>query len=74
MNFMKIYVPNFDKISTFDQKHANNSKNNGLATLKPSSVPTNVMIAVILMGLLTSKFLSEAEIQVLQKPRIRDSR
>ncbi len=56
MNFMKIYIPKFkfDKISTFDQKHANNSKNNGLATLKPSSVPTNVTIAVILRGLLTS--------------------
>ncbi len=62
------------EIKTCDHKYVNNSKSNGLTTLKPSSVPTNVMIAVILMGLVASKLLSEAEIHVFQKPRIRDSR
>ena len=44
-------------------KNSNNSKNKWIRAFKPSSVPTNVMIAVILMVLLTSKLPSEAEIQ-----------
>ena len=55
---------------TWDHKYVNNSKSNGLTTLKPTSVPTNVMIAVILMGLLASKILSEAEIHVFFKNRV----
>ena len=44
-------------------KNSNNSKSKWIRAFKPSSVPTNVMIAVILMVLLTSKLPSEAEIQ-----------
>ena len=32
--------------------------------LKPSSIPANVIIAVVLMRLLTSKLFSEAEIEI----------
>ena len=44
-------------------KNSNNSKSKWIGAFKPSFVPTNVMIAVILMVLLTSKLPSEAEIQ-----------
>ena len=44
-------------------KNSNNSKSKWIRAFKPSSVPTNVMIAVILMVLLTSKLPSEAELQ-----------
>ena len=44
-------------------KNSNNSKSKWMRAFKPSSVPTNVMIAVILMVLLTSKLPLEAEIQ-----------
>ena len=49
-----------------DRKYLNNSKTKGLGTFKLACAPINVMIAVSLMGLLTSKILSEAEIRLLQ--------
>ena len=45
---------------------AYNSKSKGLTGLRPRSVPTNVLIAVILVGLLTSLNLSEAKLQKFQ--------
>ena len=48
-------------------KNSNNSKSKWIRAFKPSSVPTNVMIAVIFMGLLTSKLPSEAEIRISKK-------
>ena len=50
-------------------KNSNNSKSKWIRAFKPSSIPTNVMNAVILMVLLTSKLPSEAEIQNLIKMR-----
>ena len=44
-------------------KNSNNSKSKWFRALRPSSVLTVVMIAVILMVLLTFKLPSEAEIQ-----------
>ena len=44
-------------------KNSNYSKSKWTRAFKPSSVPTNVMFAVILMVLSTSKLPSEAEIQ-----------
>ena len=46
-----------------NMKYLHNSKNKRFTLFKPSSVPTNVMIAVIFMGLLTSKLHLEAEIE-----------
>ena len=44
-------------------KYLDNSKNKRFTLFKPSFLPTNVMIAVIFMGLLTSKLHLEAEIE-----------
>ena len=43
------------------------SKTNDHRPLGPSCVPHNVLIPVILVGLLTSQFQSEAEIRNLKK-------
>ena len=44
--------------------NSNGSGSKWIGALKPSSVPTGVMIAVIFVGLLTSEVPSEAEIWV----------
>ena len=58
---------NMRRAKTWKLKNLNNSKSKWIWALKLSSVPTNVMMAVIFMVLLTSKLPSEAEKQISKK-------
>ena len=62
MKFLKKKI----EFEASDRKYFDISKTKGLRDFKPAFAPLNVIIAVILMGLLSSKLLPEAEIRLFK--------